>query len=393
MSILPFMNAPRRVFAAFAIYSFSMGAIFPRLGEVQQAMGVDEGALGLGLIGAPVGTLLSLTFAAPILERIGFRPSLLLSIPLLSIFYAIAVHAPSPLYLFLALVPVGLTIGCIEIILNLEADRVEHAIGRRIMNRSHAFWSIGFFCAGAFGAVMARVGLSPEMHLGLVVPIVVLAVILFIGDFQPAPLRPTTSTEEAPRFARPTAPIMVLVAFTVSAMLLEGASIDWSAIYMRDVFGADAFIGGIAVATFSFFHAAGRFFADGIVERTSPVIVAQVQLYILLVGCLTVTFSPVWYVALIGFGMMGVGSATMFPLAMSAAAQRTDRPAAVNVASLAQTSFLVFLLAPPLLGFIAEHFGIRASYGIGLPLIILSLMTCYALRPSAAATKRAVPAA
>jgi MFS family permease len=122
------------------------------------------------------------------------------------------------------------------------------------------------------------------------------------------------------------------------------------------------------------------------------VIVAQVQLYILLVGCLTVTFSPVWYLALIGFGMMGVGSATMFPLAMSAAAQRTDRPAAVNVASLAQTSFLVFLLAPPLLGFIAEHFGIRASYGIGLPLVILSLMTCYALRP-AGEPKRAVPSA
>jgi len=392
MSILPFMNAPRRVFAAFAIYSFSMGAIFPRLGEVQRAMGVDEGALGLGLIGAPVGTLLSLTFAAPILERIGFRPSLLVSIPLLSIFYAIAVHSPSPLYLFLALLPVGLTIGCIEIILNLEADRVEHAIGRRIMNRSHAFWSIGFFCAGTFGALMARAGLSPEMHLGLVVPVVMVAVFLFIGDFQPAPPRPTTNTDEAPRFARPTAPIMVLVAFTVSAMLLEGASIDWSAIYMRDVFGADAFIGGIAVATFSFFHAAGRFFADGIVEKTSPVIVAQVQLYILLVGCLTVTFSPVWYLALIGFGMMGVGSATMFPLAMSAAAQRTDRPAAVNVASLAQTSFLVFLLAPPLLGFIAEHFGIRASYGIGLPLVILSLMTCYALRP-AGEPKRAVPSA
>lgn len=390
MSFLPFMNAPRRVFAAFAVYSFSMGAIFPRIGEVQQAMGVDEGALGLGLIGAPVGTLLSLTFAAPILERIGFRPALLVSIPLLSVFYAIAVHAPSPLYLFAALVPVGLTIGCIEIILNLEADRVEHAIGRRIMNRSHAFWSIGFFCAGAFGALMARAGLSPEMHLGLVVPLVTLAVILFIGDFQPAPPRPTTNTEAAPRFARPTAPIMVLVAFTVSAMLLEGASIDWSAIYMRDVFGAEAFIGGIAVATFSFFHAAGRFFADGIVERTSAVIVAQVQLYILLAGCLTVTFSPIWYLSLIGFGLMGVGSATMFPLAMSAAAQRHDRPAAVNVASLAQTSFLVFLLAPPLLGFVAEHFGIRASYGIGLPLIILSLITSTALRP-ADEPKRAVP--
>ena len=57
---------------------------------------------------------------------------------------------------------------------------------------------------------------------------------------------------------------------------------------------------------------------------------------------------------------------------MSAAAQKTDRPAAINVASLAQISFLVFLLAPPILGFIAENFGIRISFGIGLPLVIVS---------------------
>ena len=384
MSSIPFMNAPRRIFAGFAIYSFALGALFPRLAEVQERMGVGEGALGFGLIGAPLGTLLSLSFATPFIERIGFRPALLGGIPLLAVFYALAVNAPTPLVLFLALVPAGLVIGCIEIILNLEADRVEHAVGRRIMNRSHAFWSIGFFVTGSFGAIMARAGVSPSLHLLLVVPLVTLAVVILLGDFRPAPPRPTSSSAPSPRLALPTGPILVLVAFTLSAMLMEGASIDWSAIYMRDVFGTEAYIGGIAVATFSFFHAVGRFFADGIVERTSPVLVAQVQLYILLAGCLAVTFAPEWHVALIGFGLMGIGSATMFPLAMSAAAQRTDRPASVNVASLAQTSFLVFLVGPPILGFVAEHFGIRTSFGIGLPLIVLSLITASALRQSAA---------
>ena len=69
----------------------------------------------------------------------------------------------------------------------------------------------------------------------------------------------------------------------------------------------------------------------------------------------------------------------MFPLAMSAAAQRTDRPAAVNVAALAQFAFMIFLLAPPILGWIAEHWGIRASFALGLPLVALSLMTAGSL--------------
>ncbi len=108
------------MFAAFAVYSFCMGNVFPRLPDIQHQMGVAEGAFGLGLIGTPVGTLISLTFAAPLLERIGFRRALLASIPLLAILYAIAVHAPSPLTFFFMLIPVGLVIGVIEMILNTE---------------------------------------------------------------------------------------------------------------------------------------------------------------------------------------------------------------------------------------------------------------------------------
>jgi MFS family permease len=83
--------------------------------------------------------------------------------------------------------------------------------------------------------------------------------------------------------------------------------------------------------------------------------------------------------SLVGFALLGIGSSAIFPLAMSAAAQRTDRPAAVNVAALAQFSFGTFLLAPPLLGFIAEHWGIVWSYGIGLPLVVLSLAFTHVL--------------
>lgn len=377
-----YLNPARRVFAGFAIYSFAMGSIFPRMPDVQQAMGVSEGQLGFGLIGAPVGTLVALTFATPLLERIGFKAALIAAIPLLALLYAIAVHAATPLQLFLLLIPVGLTVGSIEIMLNLEADRTEHMLGYRIMNRSHAFWSIGFFSAGLFGAAMAQLGVSPQWHLALCVPIALAGVYLCLSDYVPSPPRPNTSAEKPPRFATPTAAIMVLVAVTVSAMLLEGGSMDWSAIYMRDVFGATPFMQGFVVAAFAFSQATTRFFADGFVDRSSPANVARAMLGVLLAGCVLVVAAPGLLLSLIGFALMGAGTAVIFPLAMSAAAQRHDRAASTNVAALAQISFTVFLLGPPLLGFVAEHWGIRASFGIGLPLVILSLLTAGSLGKS-----------
>ncbi len=373
------LSPAHRVFAGFAIYSFSMGNIFPRIPDVQQAMGVGEGALGLGLIGAPVGTLIALTFATPLLEKIGFRTALMAAIPLLALLYAIAVQAPTPQVLFFLLIPVGLTVGSIEIILNLEADRTEHLLGYRIMNRAHAFWSIGFFGAGLFGAAMAQSGLSPQLHLALIVPLAILGVVIFLRGYVPSPVRPNASGDTPPRFAVPTPAILVLVAVTISAMLLEGASLDWSAIYMRDVFTATPFMQGFVVAIFAFSQATTRFYADQFVDRSSPANVARILLCGLLVGCLMVYFSPLPLLSLIGFALMGMGTAVIFPLAMSAAAQRHDRAASTNVAALAQISFTVFLLGPPLLGLIAEHWGIRASFGIGLPFIVISLLTAGAL--------------
>ncbi|MGO6975041.1 MFS transporter, partial [Rhizobium johnstonii] len=94
--------------------------------------------------------------------------------------------------------------------------------------------------------------------------------------------------------------------------------------------------------------------------------------------------APHPYVALAGFALMGAGCSAVYPLAVSAAAQRTDRAAYLNVAALGQMSFVVFFLAPPLLGFIAEHAGIRTSYLVCLPLIIYALFSAKAL-----ATRRA----
>lgn len=378
----------KRVYAAFYVYSLALGGIYPRLGDIQLAMGIEEGALGAALIGAAIGTQISLMFSGPLLQRFGYRLALIVCIPMLALFMGIGTLSPTPVVFFFALMLAGLAIGAIEVMLNVEADRTEHMVGRRIMNRSHAFWSFGFFSAGMVGAFAKQLGLSPQVHLFGMVAIILVVTLALFGRFEPAPAR-TAGEGPQPRFVRPTLPIVILVGFTLSAMLLEGAGADWSAIFMRDVFSAAPFVNAFAFAIGAFSQAVARFFADGFVEKYGPLTVARVLILAMGVGVVLVTFSPAAWVALVGFALMGAGTSALFPLAISAAAQRTDRPAAVNVAAVAQMSFITFMIAPPLLGFVAEHFGIRISFGIGIPLVILSWFTVHVLRPAAAEGKTA----
>ncbi|MGO6743842.1 MFS transporter [Rhizobium ruizarguesonis] len=374
MAIGLHIPAHHRVFAGFALHAMAMGSIFPRLPDLKHDLGIGDGVLGLSLIGTALGTLTSLTLASPLLERIGYRAALFATIPLTTLAYAIAVHAPSPLFLFLLFYPVGLAIGCSEILLNVEADRTEALLGRRIMNRAHSFWSIGFFVAGIIGSTFAYLGISTQVHLALMVPIIGLSVILLLGRFTPAPARETNSAAPDGKFTRPTGAILVLVAITLSAMLMEGAGQDWSAIYMRQIFQSNPFVAGVAVAVVMLAQAVARFFADSFVERYSPSAVARFLLACMAAGLVILLFHPSPVAALIGFGLVGLGGSVIFPLAMSAAAQRTDRSAAANVASLAQISFSIFLIGPPLLGLVSERWGIQWVFGLGIPFTLLSIV-------------------
>ena len=71
----------RRVFAAFFLYAFAIGGFYPRLAELQRSMGLSESELGIGLIGAAFGTLVSLTLAGRLVERVGHRRTLFALLP------------------------------------------------------------------------------------------------------------------------------------------------------------------------------------------------------------------------------------------------------------------------------------------------------------------------
>ena len=89
-------------------------------------------------------------------------------------------------------------------------------------------------------------------------------------------------------------------------------------------------------------------------------------------GVFLVFLSQSSLLAILGFLLMGAGSAVIFPMAVSIAASRNDRPAETNVASLTQFAFGMFLLGPPVLGFIGETYSLRWSFALCIPLLFLS---------------------
>jgi MFS family permease len=362
-----------RLYACFFLFAVTTGALMARLPDIQTHLGVSESQLGLTMIGMSIGSLISLTFGATVIERLGVRTTAFLTVLGPALLFALIPWLGAAPPVFAVLFVTGLLSGALEINLNVEIDRLEMHTGGRYMNRAHGFWSVGFFVTALAGAGIRQSGLSVQAHLGLIALLVVVVGGYMIYGIKPAPAPQRTLGENTHRIAFPNLGLLPLCLIGFAAFLVEGAGIDWSAIYMRDVFAAEPFVGGMGLTLFAFFMAAMRLSADPVVARFGPRNVAMVLLTLATIGALMVGLAPATGFALAGFALMGIGCSAVYPLAVSAAAQRTDRPAAVNVAALGQVSFVVFFLAPPLLGFVAEYLGIRNSYLVCVPLLLAGL--------------------
>lgn len=369
-----------RLNACFFLFAVGLGALLARMPDLQVALGVNKSGLGLTLIGMALGALTSLTLSTPLISRFGARNTAFVTVIGTSAIYALIPWLPSAPIVFIAFYCAGLLAGALEINLNVEIGKEEARTGRSIMNRAHGFWSLGFFVTALCASFVRQGGISMHLHVGLA-----FCVVLVVGGWVISGLRDTPS-QAAPEletaqqhFAFPTMALLPLCIIGIAAFLLEGAGIDWSAIYMRDVFAVEPFVGGLGLTLFTFFMAMARLFIDPLIDRYGARFVCTVLLVLSTIGLIAVWLAPHSYVALFGFALMGGGCSAVYPLAVSAAARRTDRSAHLNVAALGQVTFIVFFLAPPLLGFVAEHFGIRIAYLTCLPLVIGALLSVKAL--------------
>ena len=366
-------NPQQIVFVGFFIYAFSLGAMFPRLDDIQTSLEIDKAELGLLLLCIPLGLQVTLLFADRLVRAISLKNIVCLGIPSICFtqFAAVAVNQIALFAFFLIIC--GAFVAVVEVAINLEADRVEHALGSRIMNRSHAFWSIGFFSAAVVGALFSQFKVMLEIHFLLVCAIAFLISKIIFADYNVASPRHTNVTK-IKKFSLPTGPIFVMVLFTMSAMLVEGASIDWSVIFMREIHSASPFISGFSLAMAAFSQAWVRFFGDNLLNKFGPILISVASLFFMFLGIFLVVLSNSSTLAILGFLFMGAGSAVIFPMAISIAASRSDRPAETNVASLTQFAFAMFLLGPPILGFIGEAYSLRWSFSLCIPLLILSCL-------------------
>jgi MFS family permease len=349
------------VAGVFAVHGAVAGGFATRIPWVQDHASLSAGRLGLALAFPALGSIAAMPLAGAISHRFGARPALRGLLALWTLSLTLPALAPNLLTLCLAMFTFGATAGMADVAMNALGVETENRLGRSIMSGLHGMWSLGALLGSAAGTLAAHAALDARIHLGLAAGVLTMLGVVFCQGV--LDLRSTPDEHPPPRFALPPRSALVIGAVGFCAVFGEGASLDWSAVYLRDVLGASPGLAAASTTAFALTMALTRLAGDAVIERFGPVRTVRISGVLATAGGVLVVTARHPATALGGFALLGVGVAAVVPLAFAAAGRSGPNPGQA-IAGVATITYTSGLIAPSAIGAVADLTSLTVSFGL-----------------------------
>lgn len=369
---------------AFALNGFLFATLVSRVPDIRTGLRFGNGSLGLLLLGIAAGSVLALPSAGRLIEQTSAAGVVRLGAALSAVGLFVAALGVSSLEAvpptLVGLFLYGIGTGIWDVAMNVEGAEVERCLGRTIMPRFHAGWSIGSIAGAGVGIPMAAWQVPMPAHLGVLSMVVLVLAVRSVREFLPsapmhAPASPT-SAGSAWREPRTLAIGVMVLAFAV----VEGSANDWLSLALIDGYDVRHWVGVAGFALFVCAMTTGRLLGPILLDRLGRAPVLWGTAAAAAVGILLVVNGG--NIVLVGLGVVvwGLGASLGFPVGMSAAADDAARSAA-RVSVVSTIGYVAFLAGPPLLGQLADRVGTLDSLSVVALLMVPAALSVCAARP------------
>ncbi|WP_296268016.1 MFS transporter [Pseudomonas sp. UBA6562] len=340
----------------FFTLGLTMAAWAPLVAYAKQRLGLDDGAFGSLLLCIGLGSLLAMPFAGRLAQALGLRKVMQLAGVAFSASLVALALIESPWAFALTLLVFGACLGVGDICMNLHAAMVEKAADTPLMSGFHGVFSVGAFAGAAGVTALLKQGLTP-WQAALCAALLALALLGLAYRYQ----IPRLDALDDARFQWPKGVVVLLSLLAFIALLVEGAMLDWSALYLHDVHDVDLASAGIAYSLFTLAMACVRLVGDRLAHwlgDTRLLVGGALLAFVGLVMAQTLSLAG----ALLGFGLAGLGLANAVPVLFRAALRQKRMAAASSLSAVATLGYLGILLGPGFIGHLAQWSSLHGAF-------------------------------
>ena len=380
------LSARNAVLGTFFLNGFAFATFASRIPSVRQALDLGAGRLGLLLLATSAGAVLALPSSGGTVQRFGAARVVTVAAVVEGVGLTLVAIGAGVIHLMavtaVGLFLVGFGTGTWDVAMNVEGAEVERRLGRSVMPRFHASFSLGTVAGAGVGSLVTWLGVGLAPHIGVVAALIAVLGGVSVRGFLGGEHHPEPSRESHALRAWGE-PRTLLVGVMVLAMALtEGVANDWLALAMVDGYDTPAWVGAAAFALFVAAMTTGRVAGTVLLDLFGRLPVLWGSMAVAAVGVLLVVLGQVAPLVVIGIVLWGVGASLGFPVGMSAAADDPAR-AAARVSVVSTIGYTAFLVGPPLLGLLGSHFGVLNALLVVSVILVPSALAVPAARKPA----------
>tara|TARA_R110000744_G_scaffold124193_3_gene229634 strand:- start:487 stop:1230 length:744 start_codon:yes stop_codon:yes gene_type:complete len=237
------------------------------------------------------------------------------------------------------------------------------------MAASHGFFSLGGVLAG-LGSFLIGPLSNPVLHMSIAVLLVLVVNFRFRSQYFS---EIAEEIENEPFSFGLLKPLLLLGLISFVAMGSEGAIVDWSGLYLKEITLAPEALWGLGFLGFQVTMTLGRFLGDGISDKIGSIKIVAIGAILAIVGYFLVLTGNTYF-SILGFALNGLGFSVMVPEVFRIGGNVKGIDSSKGIAFIAGAGYTGFLCAPPILGFLAENYSLTRSFVVLLACGFLILL-------------------
>ncbi|WP_405604666.1 MFS transporter [Polaribacter sp. Asnod1-A03] len=346
---------------ALSTYFLLSGVCFSswasRIPTIKDKFGFNEQELGNMLMIMPISAIVGIPLSGWLISKYDSR------IPqqFAYIFYFISLFligfSNSLLLLIFSLFLFALCLRIINITINTQSISVQEKFEKPIVGSFHGLWSIGGVVGVLFTTLMLALKISVEIHF-LMVSLFSLVSVFIAYPYLIKKDKSTNSNKF--KLGKPNRYIMLLGLMLFFAAICEGGVYDWNGVYFKDVIKVEVFTYGYLL--FMICMSVSRFIIDKLMERFGVKKLYFLSAILIMCGMTVVVVFPFFWIALIGFCLTGFGVASLFPITFMMAGKAKKYATGIVIAIIGTYATVGMFLGPPMVGYLAEYFGLQRAF-------------------------------
>ncbi|HWG26485.1 MFS transporter [Actinospica sp.] len=373
-----FRRAQVAIGALFLLLGFQYATWVSRLPAIKARLGLSDSEVGLLLMACGVGAAASFPLVATLMKKFGTRRMCVASAGVLGLLPLALGAAPDYPVALVIVCCDGVGVACLDVAMNAQGAELEERFDRRAMGKLHATFSGGSLLGALLASAMNAATSSLEAHFAVSAALLLAVLAYAQHDLLPnvatespaeadasAAATATEAVERIPaeakkrRFPLPTRIALWMGLAMAFGTIVEGAMNDWSALYLKNFAKAAAGLTPMGIAVFSITMVVARVCSDSWRKRWGDGRVVILGSALACVGLAGAVLVGGVFPALVGFGLVGLGIASVTPCVyVAAAGQGAD--ALALVAALGTVGLLA---GPGVIGLIAGAGGLGWAMG------------------------------